>query len=151
MLRYDYMARKPRVHYHGGAIYHVILRGNGGQAIFFDDKDPTRFYFLLQEGVERFDHHIHAFCLMNSRVHLSEVRRMVAWLILELEVSTLGELGKVTGRDVTTLSSATKRLQIRAREDSELARKMAALLEAVSWIATLQALLMPETLCQIRY
>ena len=31
---------------------------------------------------------------------------MAAWLILELGVCTLGELGKVTGRDITTLSSA---------------------------------------------
>ena len=28
------MARKPRIHY-PGAFYHVILRGNGGQDIFF--------------------------------------------------------------------------------------------------------------------
>ena len=48
---------------------------------------------------------------------LSEVRGMAAWLILELGVSTLGELGKVMGRDVTTLSSAAKRLQMRAKKD----------------------------------
>jgi len=28
------MARKPRIHY-PGAVYHVILRGNGGQDIFY--------------------------------------------------------------------------------------------------------------------
>ena len=61
---------------------------------------------------------------------LSEVRGMAAWLILELGVSTLGELGKVTGRDVTTLSSAAKRLQIRAKEDLELAGRMRNLLKA---------------------
>ena len=64
------MARKPRVHY-PGALYHVILRGNGGQTIFFDDKDRTRFYFLVQEGIERFGHRIHAFCLMTNHVHLA--------------------------------------------------------------------------------
>jgi putative transposase len=64
------MARKPRVHY-PGALYHVILRGNGGQDIFFDDKDRTRFYFLVQEGIERFGHRIHAFCLMTNHVHLA--------------------------------------------------------------------------------
>ena len=63
---------------------------------------------------------------------LSEVRGLAAWLILELGVSTLGELGKVTGRDVTTLSSAAKRLQIRAKEDLELAGRMKDLLEAAS-------------------
>jgi putative transposase len=64
------MARKPRVHY-AGALYHVILRGNAGQIIFDDDQDRTRFYLLAQEGVERFGHRIHAFCLMNNHVHLA--------------------------------------------------------------------------------
>jgi len=64
------MARKPRVHY-PGALYHVILRGNSGQTIFLDDNDRTRFYLLIQEGVERFGHRIHAFCLMTNHVHLA--------------------------------------------------------------------------------
>jgi len=64
------MARKPRVHY-PGALYHAILRGNSGQTIFFDDNDRTRFYLLIQEGVERFGHRIHAFCLMTSHVQLA--------------------------------------------------------------------------------
>lgn len=64
------MSRKPRVHY-PGALYHAILRGNSGQTIFFDDNDRTRFYLLIQEGVERFGHRIHAFCLMTNHVHLA--------------------------------------------------------------------------------
>jgi REP element-mobilizing transposase RayT len=64
------MARKPRVYY-PGALYHVTLRGNAGQAIFFDNRDRTRFYLLLQEGTERFRHRIHAFCLMSNHVHLA--------------------------------------------------------------------------------
>jgi REP element-mobilizing transposase RayT len=63
------MARKPRIHY-PGAYYHVILRGNARQDIFFDDTDRYRFYLLLQEGTERFGHRIHAFCLMTNHVHL---------------------------------------------------------------------------------
>ena len=64
------MARKPRVHL-PGALYHVILRGNGNQAIFFDEKDRNRFYSLIQEGIERFGHRIHAFCLMSNHVHIA--------------------------------------------------------------------------------
>ena len=64
------MARKPRVYY-PGALYHVTLRGNAGQAIFFDNRDRTRFYLLLQEGIERFRYRIHAFCLMSNHVHLA--------------------------------------------------------------------------------
>jgi putative transposase len=64
------MARKPRVYY-PGALYHVILRGNAGQTIFFNDQDRTRFFLLVQEGVEHFGHRIHAFCLMDNHVHLA--------------------------------------------------------------------------------
>ncbi|MCK5404678.1 MAG: transposase [Desulfobulbaceae bacterium] len=64
------MARKPRIHF-PGAVYHVILRGNRGENIFFTRADRARFYFLLQEGVERFEHRIHAFCLMTNHVHLA--------------------------------------------------------------------------------
>ena len=64
------MARKPRVYY-PGALYHVILRGNDGRWIFYDDHDRIRFYSLVQEGIERFGHRIHAFCLMNTHVHLA--------------------------------------------------------------------------------
>jgi putative transposase len=64
------VSRKPRV-YSPGAAYHVTLRGNAGQALFFDNRDRTRFYLLLQEGIERFRHRIHAFCLMSNHVHLA--------------------------------------------------------------------------------
>jgi REP element-mobilizing transposase RayT len=64
------MPRKPRLHYLG-AVYHVILRGNSGQEIFFDAGDRTRFFLLLQESVERFGLRIHAFCLMTTHLHLA--------------------------------------------------------------------------------
>ncbi len=63
------MARKPRIHIPGG-YYHVMLRGNGGSDIFFSDEDRFHFYLLMQEGIERFGHRIHAFCLMGNHVHL---------------------------------------------------------------------------------
>ena len=64
------MSRKPRL-YFPGALYHVLLRGNGGQAIFFEHTDYHHFYKLLAEGHARFDHRIHGFCLMNNHVHLA--------------------------------------------------------------------------------
>lgn len=64
------MARKPRLHFPGG-LYHVMLRGNGGQAIFFDEGDRYHLYLLLQEGVERFGHRIHGFCAMTNHLHLA--------------------------------------------------------------------------------
>ena len=64
------MARKPRIHVPGG-VYHVILRGNVGQDIFFNDEDLYHFYLLLQEVELQFGHRIHGFCLMGNQVHLA--------------------------------------------------------------------------------
>lgn len=63
------MARKPRVHF-PGAVYHVLLRSSEGQ-VFRDESDCETFCELLREGVERFDHRVHAFCLMPDHVHLA--------------------------------------------------------------------------------
>jgi len=63
------MARKPRIHF-PGAVYHVMLRGNGGQDIFFCPSDRIRLYGLLQEGIEKYKHRVHAFCLMANHLHL---------------------------------------------------------------------------------
>ncbi|MBN1956783.1 MAG: transposase [Desulfuromonadales bacterium] len=63
------MARKPRLHF-PGAIYHVTLHGNGNQQVFFDATDRTRFLLLIQEGIEKFAHQVHAYCLMPSGLHL---------------------------------------------------------------------------------
>ena len=41
------MARKPGLHVDEG-IYHVVLRGNGGKEIFFDEENRLHFYLLLQ-------------------------------------------------------------------------------------------------------
>jgi REP element-mobilizing transposase RayT len=63
------MARKPRIDI-PGSCYHVILRGNLGQNIFFSKEDQEHFYNLLQIGVERYQHRIHAFCCMSNHVHI---------------------------------------------------------------------------------
>jgi putative transposase len=63
------MARKPRIHY-PGAVFHVILRGNAGNPVFFDDRDRYRLYLILQYAVEMFDCRIHGFCLMTNHIHL---------------------------------------------------------------------------------
>ena len=63
------MARKPRIHF-SGALYHVTLRGNGGQQLFFDEEDGQEFRALVAEGLERFDHTLLAYCFMPSEVHM---------------------------------------------------------------------------------
>jgi putative transposase len=63
------MPRKPRLHV-DGAIYHVMLRGNAGQAIFADDADRLRWETLLAEGVARHGHRVLAYCWMGNHAHL---------------------------------------------------------------------------------
>ena len=63
------MPRKPRIFF-TGAFYNVILLGNAGQNIFFEDKAQEYFCRLIKEGREKFEHRIHAFCLMANHVHL---------------------------------------------------------------------------------
>jgi len=63
------MARKLRIHF-PGAVYHVMIRGNAGEDIFFSDVDRYRFYLILQESIEKFDFRVHGFCCMTNHVHL---------------------------------------------------------------------------------
>lgn len=62
------MARKTRLHVAGG-VYHVMVRGNGGQDIFFDEGDRSYLYLLLQQGLERYGHRVHGFCCMPNHIH----------------------------------------------------------------------------------
>ncbi len=64
------MPRKPRLHVPGG-LYHVTLRGNARQAIFFDDDDRIRWMRILQSGLERFEDEIHAYCWMTNHIHMA--------------------------------------------------------------------------------
>ncbi len=61
------MARKPRLRIPGG-IYHVLLRGNDGQDVFLTNGDRSHFYGLVVEGLERYEHRVHAFCLVPNHV-----------------------------------------------------------------------------------
>jgi putative transposase len=63
------MPRRPRLHVEGG-FYHVILRGNHRQSIFFRPADRDRFAELVSEMIERFRMRVHAFCWMRNHVHL---------------------------------------------------------------------------------
>jgi len=47
-----------------------MMRGNVGGGLFFSDANRSRFLLLMQEGIERYGHRVHAFCLMTNHVHL---------------------------------------------------------------------------------
>jgi putative transposase len=63
------MARKLRVEY-GGAIYHVMNRGDRREPIFKDDPDHQRFLETLGEASVKTGWQVHAYCLMGNHFHL---------------------------------------------------------------------------------
>jgi hypothetical protein len=55
-----------------------MARGNARAAIFIDDEDRKEFLRLLADGVDRFGHSIHAYCLMGNVGHgvrLAQLRK----------------------------------------------------------------------------
>lgn len=63
------MSRKPRFYGETG-IYHIILRGNNYQNIFYDDEDRKVFINRLRKYVKIKQIELYAFCLMDNHVHL---------------------------------------------------------------------------------
>jgi len=63
------MARRVRIE-HGGAFYHVMARGNRGEAIFLDDDDRRFFLQALSEACEKTVWRVHAWMLMGHHYHL---------------------------------------------------------------------------------
>jgi len=79
------MARPLRIEY-PGAYYHVISRGNAGQAIFKSNKDRDKFIGYLAQMVERFRIRLHCYCLMFNNYHLlietpdANLSKPIQWL-----------------------------------------------------------------------
>ncbi len=63
------MARQPRFQY-PGAVYHVMARGNGGDAVFVTDDDRKAFLHRLGQVCESHGWRIHAWVLMENHFHL---------------------------------------------------------------------------------
>ncbi|MDV6345119.1 transposase [Nitrosomonas sp. Is37] len=63
------MARPIRLEFSNG-LYHVMSRGNGGEAIFAEDEDRQQFLDLLAELITRYQAICYAYCLMDNHYHL---------------------------------------------------------------------------------
>lgn len=63
------MPRNPRLHV-AGAFYHVTLRGNHRQNLFFSSADRCLFDDITTEVLERFTARLHAYCWMTNHVHM---------------------------------------------------------------------------------
>jgi len=62
------MPRSPRIHA-SGAMYHVTLRGNHRQDIFFTPADRSLLTGIVVEIMVRCDAQLHAYCYMTNHVH----------------------------------------------------------------------------------
>ena len=51
-------------------IYHIILRGNDKQDIFFDKQDYVKFINEVVKAKEKYQYDLYAYCLMTNHVHL---------------------------------------------------------------------------------
>ncbi len=63
------MARPPRINL-PFCLYHIMCRGNLHEAVFLINADRHRFLKCLEKYSKIFDFRIHAWCLMDTHVHL---------------------------------------------------------------------------------
>lgn len=63
------MSRKPRCFGETG-IYHIVIRGNNRENLFYDDNDRKFFISKLRKYVLELQIDLYAFCLMGNHVHL---------------------------------------------------------------------------------
>ena len=63
------MPRKGRIKSQTG-IYHVIMRGNNQQQVFYDDEDFKAFIFTLKRYQEKYRFELYAYCLMGNHLHI---------------------------------------------------------------------------------
>ena len=64
------MPRGPR-NTESGGIYHVVSRGNNGEAIVRDDADRGTWLAMLDRTVTTFGWRLRAYCLMTNHYHLA--------------------------------------------------------------------------------
>src|SRR5688572_8426640 len=64
------MPRKPRLHLPGG-FYHITLRGNHRQRLFFNGEHRMILDTIMSEATERYGIRVHAFCWMTNHLHMA--------------------------------------------------------------------------------
>jgi len=116
------MARRRRLHVPGG-FYHVTIRGNHRNRIFFRDSDRDLLDRLVADSIERLDARLHAYCWMTNHLHMV------------IQVSDVP-----LGRVVLRIASAYARsVQLRLETTGHLfeRRYHAVLIDADSYLVTL--------------
>lgn len=93
------MTRPARLHVPAG-LYYIVLRGNGGEAIFRDVEDYREFGALVAKSLRRNRCRLHAFCWLENRV-------LMATQIADVRVGRFVQY--VTGQHAKHLHSKLKR------------------------------------------
>ena len=62
------MSRPLRIEF-PGAVYHVSSRGDRRESIFADDQDRASLLATVEQGLDRFDAQMLAYCLMGNHYH----------------------------------------------------------------------------------
>jgi len=93
---------------------------------------------VLDAVMELYDVTLEEIVSPGQGLRISEARALVAWGVFTLSSATLTELARKFGRDVSSLSSAIKRLVDRSKRDEVISAKMNFLGKAVAGIASLQ-------------
>jgi putative transposase len=80
------MARPLRIEF-GGAIYHLLARGNERRRVFREDGDREQFLALLERSCARYEVALLSFVLLENHFHLiartqrANLSRWMHWLM----------------------------------------------------------------------
>ena len=70
-------------------VYHIILRGNDKQDIFYDEQDYRKFIKEIKETKEKYQYILYSYCLMPNHVHmvLYDKNESLSKIMQSLEIS----------------------------------------------------------------
>ena len=70
-------------------VYHIILRGNDKQDIFFDEQDYIKFIKELIKVKEKYQCEYYAYCLMSNHVHMViyDKQNMISKIIQSIAIA----------------------------------------------------------------
>ncbi|MFW8602325.1 helix-turn-helix domain-containing protein [Desulfobacterota bacterium M19] len=116
-------ARKPRLHY-PGACYHVILRGNRGDAQRARHHKKTARKATLEQVLEAVCKHYAikqtALASGSREKRLTEPRALAALLVRETDYLSLMNFSRKLKRDLPELSQSASRLEKKLEKDTHL-------------------------------
>lgn len=81
------MPRSARIE-SSSAIYHVMMRGNNKQTIFWDNDDYQEYLFLAKEKVDQKSCFLYSWCLMSNHIHLLIKEKQESLSMVMMKIQT---------------------------------------------------------------